>query len=414
MDRSRITRDLGELMVTLGVPGVSIAVIHHGVLEWAEGFGVTRVGGAPVTVETLFQAASISKPVAAMAVLHLAQKGSLSLDADVNNLLSSWKLPSSPIAAGGPVTVRQLLGHTGGINVSGFPGYAVGKPLPTLVQILDGAGPANTPAIRIATPPGTKWDYSGGGYTIMQQLLLDVCGMPFPRLLNDTVMAPLNMTHSTFQQPLPADLESSTAMPHDQNGNRVPGGGHIYPEMAASGLWSTPSDLARFVIEIQSSLHGKSNHVLSPEMTRQMLSPGLGNWGLGFRIGDSPSAPQFIHQGFNCGFESILFAYGREGEGAVVMTNAQNGSVLAAEIIGSIASEHSWPDYHPNFRVPTSTNARKLTRAIGETYRQVSRGWTLLHSLFEAVTAQLDRKCNNDAACCCRRELDESESTRMR
>ena len=376
-----MTRYLGERMVPLGVPGVSIAVIHHGVLEWAEGFGVTRVGGTPVTIETLFQAASISKPVAAMAVLHLAQKGIFSLDADVNSLLSNWKFPSSPIAAGGPVTARQLLGHTGGINVSGFPGYAAGKPVPTLVQILDGVGPANPPAIRIATPPGTKFDYSGGGYTIMQQLLLDVCGMPFPRLLNDIVMAPLNMTHSTFQQPLPVDLESSTAMPHDLNGNPVPGGGHTYPEMAAAGLWSTPSDLARFVIEIQRSLHGKSNHVLSPEMTRQMVSPGLGNWGLGFRIGGSPSAPQFIHQGFNHGFESILFAYGREGEGAVVMTNAENGSVLAADILGSIASEYHWPDYHPDFRLPTSIKTRKLTRAIGETYRLASRGWTLLDSL---------------------------------
>jgi CubicO group peptidase (beta-lactamase class C family) len=378
-----VARSLAERMVTLGVPGVSIAVIHHGALEWAEGFGVTRVGGAPITVETLFQAASISKSVVAMAVLHLVQKGRLSLDADVNSVLRSWKLPSSPIAAGKSVTVRQLLGHTGGINVQGFPGYAAGKTTPTLVQILDGAGPANTPAIRIAAPPGTKWDYSGGGYTIMQQLLLDVCRMPFPRLLNDTVMAPLNMTHSTFQQPLPAELESSAAMPHDLNGDPIPGGGHTYPEMAAAGLWSTPSDLARFIIEIQSSLQGKSNHVLSPEMTRQMLGPGLGNWGLGFRIGGSCSAPQFSHHGCNHGFESILFAYEREGMGAVVMTNAHHGSVLAAEIIQSIATEYNWPDYHPDFPSPLSINPRMLPIAIGKTYRQASKGWTFLRSLLK-------------------------------
>ena len=170
---------LSERMAALHVIGVSIAVIHHGTIEWAQGFGVMSVGGQPVTGETLFQAGSISKPVAAMAALHQVQVGKLSLDADVNSYLTSWKLPDEAVAGGKPVTLRELLTHTGGTTVHGFPGYATDAPVPSLVQVLNGEKPANTPAIRIETAPGTKWNYSGGGFTIMQQVMVDVTKEPF-------------------------------------------------------------------------------------------------------------------------------------------------------------------------------------------------------------------------------------------
>ena len=166
-------KTLSAEMAAMHVPGVSIAVVHNGVIEWAQGFGVAAVGGGPVTAETLFQAGSISKPVAAMAALRLVQQGKLNLDCDINTYLTSWKLPASPVAAGKPVTLRELLTHTGGTTVHGFPGYAAGEPVPTLVQVLDGVKPANTAAIRVDTAPGTKWRYSGGGFTIMQQALIE-------------------------------------------------------------------------------------------------------------------------------------------------------------------------------------------------------------------------------------------------
>ena len=190
---------LGERMTALHVPGVSIAVIHHGTIEWAQGFGVTSLDGPPVTAETLFQAGSISKPLAAMAALHQVQLGKLSLDADVNTVLTSWKLPDAPVAGGKIVTLRELLTHTGGTTVHGFPGYATDAPVPSLVQVLNGEKPANTPAIRIEAAPGSKWNYSGGGYTIMQQMLIDETKEPFPKLLHDTVLAPIGMTHSTYR-----------------------------------------------------------------------------------------------------------------------------------------------------------------------------------------------------------------------
>ncbi len=347
------------------VPGVSIAVIHDGAIEWARGFGVVELGGAPVTAETLFQAASISKPVAAMAALHLVEQGKLSLDADVNQSLASWKVPPSTAAPGAVVTLRKLLNHTAGLTVQGFPGYASGAPIPTLVQILNGEKPANTDPVRLEAPLGSRWKHSGGGYTVMQQLLLDVSHRPFPELLHDTVLAPTGMTRSTYEQPLPEELRSGAATPYDGRGAPIKGGAHTYPEMAAAGLWTTPTDLARYAIEIERSLRGHANHVLSAEMTKQMLIAGQGNYGLGLEIGGSPDNPYFTHGGINDGFESWLVAYERTGDGAVVMTHARGGQPLARAVVRSIASVYDWSDFQAVTRTRVTVDPAILATYVG-------------------------------------------------
>ena len=358
-------RTLAERMSELHVPGVSIAVIHNGVIEWAQGFGVQRVGGPPVTADTQFQAGSISKPVAAMAALRLVQQGRLSLDADVNAKLTTWKIPASAAAPGATVTLRELLTHTAGFTVHGFPGYAANAPVPTLVQVLNGEKPANTDQIRLENVPGKEWKYSGGGYTVMQQLLLDVAKEPFPKLLHDTVLGPISMTHSTYQQPLPAALQGTAATPYSDDGTAVAGGSHTYPEMAAAGLWTTPSDLARYMIENQHVLQGKESHVLSRELTEQMVKPGKNSWGLGLQIGGSAGNPYFSHGGVNEGFESMFAAYEQNGEGAAVMTNAQGGMRLASEIMSSIAVTYDWPDFRPVVRTVATVDRTVLARYVG-------------------------------------------------
>jgi CubicO group peptidase (beta-lactamase class C family) len=356
---------LSDMMAQLHIPGVSVAVIHNGSIEWARGFGVRQIDGKPVDIETLFQAGSISKPVAALAALHLVQTGKLSLDADVNTELTTWKLPSSPAANGKPVTLRELLTHTGGTTVHGFPGYAANAAVPTLVLVLNGEPPANTPAIRIESEPGSKWNYSGGGYTIMQQMLLDVSHESFPELLHESVLAPIGMMNSTYQQPLPKGQRNDAATPYDGKGAAIPGGAHTYPEVAAAGLWTTPSDLATYAIEIENSFAGHANHVLSKDMTQQMLTSGKGNYGLGVQIGGSPSDPYFSHGGVNEGFESLFVAYRNHGDGAVVMTNAEGGMVLADDLMRSIATEYGWPDFRPVARVQVKVDRATLARYVG-------------------------------------------------
>jgi CubicO group peptidase (beta-lactamase class C family) len=359
------THTLADRMKELNVPGVSIAVIHEGKIEWARGFGVRRLGGPPVTADTMFQAGSISKPLAAMAAVRLAQQGNLSLDADVNTFLTSWKLPSDPLTAGKPITLRELLTHTAGMTVHGFPGYASNVPVPTLLQVLNGEKPANTAAIRSEAAPGVNWNYSGGGYTIMQLVLIDATKEPFQKLLHDSVLAPIGMSHSTYEQPLPQSFQNFAATPYDGDGKPIDGGPHTYPEMAAAGLWTTPTDLARYTIEVEQSLVGKANHVLSAEMTRQMLTPGIGHWGLGLEIGGTDSDPYFSHGGANAGFQNIFVAYEKSGEGAVVMTNGDAGGLLGDELMHSISAEYRWPDYRPIVRAVVHVDPKILAQYVG-------------------------------------------------
>jgi len=372
------TTTLADRMAALHVPGVSVAVIRDGKIEWARGFGVTRVGGSAVTPETLFQAASISKPVTALAVMHLAESGKLDLDADVNQYLKTWKVPPSSFTEKTKVTLRELLSHTAGMTVHGFPGYASDAALPSAVQILNGEKPANTPAIRVDTIPGTNWRYSGGGFVITQVLLEDVTGRPFPKLMNDLVLAPIGMTRSTYEQPLPPNRMAEAAMPYHPDGQAVPGGPHVYPEMAPAGLWTTPSDLARYAIEVQKALAGKSNAVLSAATARKMLSPGQNRWGLGVETGGGAGHPYFKHGGANEGFQCDLVAY-ENGDGAVVMTNSDRGGQLVAEILRTIAHEYGWPDFQPVENAISKVDPKILARYVGA--YQLAPGQNMLITL---------------------------------
>jgi CubicO group peptidase (beta-lactamase class C family) len=357
------TTKLADRMAALHVPGVSIAVIHNGHMEWARGFGVAKIGGASVTADTLFQAASISKPVTALAALRLVEQGKLDLDADVNRYLKTWKVPDNEFTAKTMVTLRELLTHTAGMTVHGFPGYAAGAPVPTLVEVLNGTKPANSAAIRVDTTPGTMWRYAGGGYVIVQQLLMDVTGEPFPKLMQELVLAPIGMTRSTYQQPLPAARLSEAATPYRPNGEPVTGGPHTYPEMAPAGLWTTPSDLALYAMEVQKALAGKS-HVLSAAMARQMVTAGMNQWGLGLQTGGSKEHPYFTHSGANEGFRCDLVAY-QNGDGAAIMTNSDAGGELAADILRTIAYQYKWPDFQPSEQTVTSADPKVLDGYVG-------------------------------------------------
>jgi CubicO group peptidase (beta-lactamase class C family) len=351
-------------MAFYNVPGVSIAMINNGKLEWARGYGVLEAGGArPVTAETRFQAASISKPVAAMAALALVEQGKLSLDEDVNLKLTSWHLPDNEFTTSQQVTVRRLLSHSAGLTIHGFPGYAANQAVPTLKQILDGQmPPANTGPIRVDMVPGKQLRYSGGGYTLLQQLMMDVTGRPFPELLQEVVLGRIGMSHSTFTQPLPKELEVAAATAHRQNGEPIKGRWHTYPEMAAAGLWTTPSDLALFAIDLLESAQNKPNKVLSPEMSRQMLTKQAGSYGLGVSLGDKV----FSHGGSNEGFTCILVVHIDTAQGAVIMTNSDNGPPLFNEILRAISHEYNWTDYRPMERTVVQVDPARLALYAGQ------------------------------------------------
>lgn len=350
-DRSE-PANLAERMAHHRTPGVSVAVIKGSEIEWARGFGLCEAGRPdPVTEKTLFQAASVSKPVFAAAVMRLSQEGRLDLDRDVNGYLTSWKLPHD--APGLPVvTLRLILSHTAGLNVSGFPGYAVDQKLPTLTEILDGKPPANTPAVRVQRDLGGEFHYSGGGTTVAQLALTDLLRLPFPEIMRRLILDPLEMHDSTFDQPLAEGWSSRAATGHPFFGRPLEGKWRVHPEMAAAGLWTTPSDLARFGIEIQKAIKGTSNRIVNRRWARQMLSsqarsPGLQRVGLGFFLTGSGKTSRFGHTGSNVGYISRMTLYRELGLGAVIMINSNQGAALASEIERAIAREYGWPDYFP-------------------------------------------------------------------
>jgi CubicO group peptidase (beta-lactamase class C family) len=356
-------QSLAARMAELKVPGVSIAVIHEGRIEWARGFGVTRLAGPPVTDKTLFQAASISKPVFALAVLHLVDAGKLNLDTNVNDYLKEWKLPDNDFTRQSKVTLRGLLTHSAGLTVHGFPGYASTAPLPTTVQILDGTPPANSAAIRVDILPGSKFRYSGGGYVLAQQLLRDVTGVPLPKLMRDSVLTPLGMTLSTYEQPLPKARALEVALPYHGDGKPVEGGPHTYPEMAPAGLWTTPSDLARYALGVRAALAGHSK-IVSAKTARAMLTPVIDQQGLGPQVGGKTPRKFFTHGGANEGYRCLLVAY-EDGEGAIVMTNSDNGGDLMSEVMRTIAQVYQWPDFAPAVRTLSEVKPESLDRFIG-------------------------------------------------
>ncbi|MCY1032731.1 serine hydrolase [Corallococcus sp. BB11-1] len=327
------------------IPGVSIAVFEKNALVWAKGYGVKQVGGTdPVMPDTLFQAASISKPVSALAALHYVEAGKWSLDANINDKLVSWKLPENDFTTKEKVTLRRLLSHSAGTTVHGFPGYAVTEPLPTVAQILDGAKPTNTAPVRVDLVPGTQTRYSGGGTTIVQAMMVDQLKKPFPRIMQEAVLAPLGLKDSTYEQPLPASLASRATAGTYFGGKGVEGKWHVYPEMAAAGLWTTPSDLARIAIEVSKARAGKSSRVVSQAMAKQMLTKQSESFGLGFQL---EGKDRFGHGGSNRGFQCSLTAFADSGSGVVIMTNSDSGFLLMDRIADSVAAEYGWKSYVP-------------------------------------------------------------------
>jgi CubicO group peptidase (beta-lactamase class C family) len=346
---SNDTWNLEERMKIFNINGLSIAVVHNYKVEWARGYGLADVAeNRPVTEKTLFQAASISKSLNSVGVLKLVQEKKLDLSSDINKYLVSWKFPYDEKSNNKQISLSNLLSHTAGLTIHGFPGYAKGDTLPTLPQILDGQKPANTQAVRSSEEPGKRVNYSGGGITISQMIVMDVTHQPYEVFMQKNVLDPLGMTSSSYSQPPAESRKSLLATGYKPDGKEVPGKYHIYPEQAAAGLWTNPSDLCRYIIETQLSWQGKSSKVLIPEMTKIRLTPVLEDAALGTFVNSrvTGSLKYFNHNGGNEGFQCTAIGCRDNGEGVVIMTNSENGYLIYEEIANSVASVYKWKDYY--------------------------------------------------------------------
>lgn len=348
----RRTQPVAERMAYWGVPAVSVAVINDGAIEWSQAWGVkSAASGGDVDVRTLFQAGSISKAVGAIGALSLVESGHLSLDEPIDGKLTSCEVRSFVPTWKPRVTVRQVLDHSAGFTVHGFPGYQRTQPIPHITEVINGGSPANTGPVRVAFAPGTRFLYSGGAYSVLQQLMVDATGEQFADLLQRLVFEPLGMQDSTFEQPLPESLWPRAASGHERGATVIAGDWYVFPELAAAGLWTTASDLARFGLALQETLRfGKPHPVLSSEMVNLALTASAtssGTWGLGFMLRGRPDGQTFGHSGGNTGFIADLQMHRDFGSGVAVMTNGLSGGEVMYEVENAVATEYGWPGHLP-------------------------------------------------------------------
>lgn len=358
--------NLEARMKETGVKGLSIAVIKDYKIDWAKGYGwADEASGRKVTTNTRFQAASISKSINSLGILLLVQQGKLDPEADINVYLKRWKFPYDSIAKGKKINIYHLLSHTAGLDIHGFPGYKNTDAIPTVVQILNGHVPANTRAVRSLFEPGLKFKYSGGGTTISQLILEDVTGKAYADFMQENVLKPLEMTNSSYLQPPLSSAELATGY-YASNGEPVKGLYHLYPEQAAAGLWTTPSDLAKYIIECQLALEGKSKRVLSTEMMQKRMTPYTdAAAALGVFIDKRGNNQYFNHNGGNEAFLSTSYGSLSGGNGVVIMINSDNFAVVD-ELLNSVAQVYQWKDfYRPQFKKIVKLSADSLEAYTG-------------------------------------------------
>lgn len=334
-------QNIFDRLSELKVPGASVAVVRDGKIEWLETYGWADISNQiALDTNTLFQAASISKPITAIGVLKLVEEGKINLDTDVSTYLKSWEIPNSDFTDSQKVTLRLLLTHTAGVNVHGFSGYELDPKLST-VDVLNGKG--NSDSIKVVRTPGTEWAYSGGGYVIVQQVIEDVTGEAFDVFMDREILPALNMTNSTFAQPLPEDRHGNASLAYRSNMSVNEHGWNTYPAKAPAGLWTTPKDLANYFIEIHKIYANRSaDGILSPETIDAMLTPHLGEWGLGPALEWSGDSLRMQHGGKNMGFSNIFVGQPKLGNAAIILTNGDNGTIAMREVLRSISRHYEW------------------------------------------------------------------------
>jgi len=356
--------NITERMKFYKVPSVSIAVISNGSIVWAKAYGYADAGTRqPANTGTLYQAASITKSVNALGIMKLVQDGKLSLEKDIREYLRTWTFPDNEFSNGKTITLRNLLSHTAGLSTGGFMGYTTSDSIPTINQVLNGQRPANSEAVKPILPVGAQFKYSGGGTVIIRKILEDNISNNYDSLMQALVLQPLKMTSSTFSQPLNQQYKNFAAA-HDESMQALQGKFNIYPELAPDGLWTTATDLAKFVIAIQQSLKGTG--FLEKRVAEEMLRPVLSSSdaALGTFIQEKGGEKYFTHSGANIGYRSDYYGSFTTGNGVVVLTNAENGQDLINEIINSVATVYQWKDFYS----PLAVKAIQVPDTLLEKY----------------------------------------------
>ena len=331
-------------MVHYKTPALSVAVIRRGKLDWSAAWGQLQIDGVDAGCDSLFQAGSLAKPATLFAALRMQQQGEIDFDADVQTYLTSYHLPAGRQTDANPITFRNLLSHTSGITPGGYAGYAQGQPIPDDLQTVRAQAPSNSRIVEVRDVPNTAVRYSGGGYTVVEIALQDRLKKPFEQIMRTWLIAPVGMRQADFTQPAPASSLEHTARGHLADGGEVPGGWHNHPEQAAAGLWATASDLAVLLLEVRKGYLGRSK-VFTQASIRELLAKPVEGHVYGFRLIGEGDQVFITHYGGTVGYRAGMTLNLKTGDGAVFLTNSDNGSELGAEFLGAVSRVHDWPAF---------------------------------------------------------------------
>lgn len=360
-----------DRMAYYKVKGLSIAVVKNYQLVWAKGYGwADEQEKRAVKTTTLFKPGSISKSLNAVGILKLAQDNKLDLYKDINNYTTSWKFPYDSLSKGRKITLANLLSHTAGLSVyGGFPGYDVNGNIPTIPQILDGKEPANTPPVRSLFEPGLKFQYSGGGTIISQLIITDLTHQSYEKFMFDSVLQPMGMTNSFFSVAPPNKKElNKYAMGYTVDGSKVEATFRVYPEQAPLGLWTTPTDLSKYLIETQLAFQGKSSKVVNHQMASLLLTPYIDNSAtMGAFIGERNGEKYFFHDAGNEGYRGLYYGSVKGGNGVVIFVNSDDGNIIL-ELLNSVASVYNWKGFDKPKNINTITVPETTTQKYTGVY----------------------------------------------
>lgn len=350
---------LQERMERYAVPGVSIAIVKDNKVIFAKGYGnSSQSSGKQVDINTLFQAASLSKAVTALGVAQLVDKENLSLEKPVNDYLKDWKLDG-----GDSVTISQLLSHSAGVNVPSFPGFEHEEEIPSLLEILQGSPIAKTKPIAVEYDD-SQYRYSGGGYQVLEKMIEEVTGETFDNYMESELLKPYGAKNSHFRVMEMSDKEN-VALGHGYKKNEYEGGWRIYPQAAAAGLWSTPSELAHLLIAYMRAYQGIDGGLISKELAKKMSMPYIGQMGLGFGAHGAGDNLHIDHAGWTNGYRAYMTAFPEKGEAVIVMTNGDAGNRLIEEIMRSAAKQLGWDAYQSTVRDTVRWSEQALADIAG-------------------------------------------------
>ena len=373
-----------ERMKYYNVPGVSIAVIKDYKIDWAKGYGLAdTLQKSPVTTETMFSAGSISKFLMAVAALKMVENEQIKLEKPINDYLTSWKITENDYTKKTPITLRMLLSHSAGTSQSSYFGFTPDQPLPSVVEIINGSKISGTRPVVVNNEPNKEFRYSGGGSMIAQMALMDISKQSFSDLTQQLLFDKLGMKNSTFGQPIQSKFTKQSSWAYS-SASWFKGMPYIYPQQAAAGLYSTPTDLAKFFIDIQKSYLGKGK-ILGQSITRLMLSPqqnvsdgsykeqiGIGPFLIQRTDNKDPNGVYFEFTGVNAGFLAFGIGSITNGNGVIIMLNSGDDvNGLGKEIRRSVAKVYNWTNILPKEIQPISLKNEVLDEFVGR-YRMAN------------------------------------------